>query len=123
MSKGRPVSLCPPNKGGVTFRTYKGVRGPANNTDKLVSFFTQLTFLAVWKSLSTLSAPIARVLAFYLWAGKSIVKLCSWSERLVLRLVGWLAGPAFPKSRWLRQWGRHYVPLDVRKWHVVVGKP
>lgn len=122
MSKVKSVALCPPNRGGVTFRSYKAVKGPGNNTDRLISFFTQLTFLAVWKSLTTLSAPIARVLAVYIWAGRSFVKLCSWSERVLLKLVGWLASPAFPHSRWLQQWGRHYVPLDVRKWHVVACK-
>eukprot|EP00878_Enallax_costatus_P014363 GHUV01015023.1.p1 GENE.GHUV01015023.1~~GHUV01015023.1.p1 ORF type:complete len:539 (+),score=116.66 GHUV01015023.1:555-2171(+) len=121
MSKAKSVVLCPPNRGGVTFRSYRAVKGPASNSDKLISFITQLTFLAVWKSLSTLSAPIARVLAFYIWAGRSFVKLCSWSERVLLKLLGWLASPAFPHSRWLRRWARQYVPLDVRKWHVVVA--
>lgn len=118
------ASLCPPARGGVALRSaHKAARGPASNADRLVSFITQLTFLALWKSLTTLSAPIARLLGLYLWAGRSALKLASWLQRLLLHLVGWLAGPAFPKSAWLRAWGRNYVPLDLRKWHVAVGEP
>lgn len=124
--KANSAIVCPAGRGGAQFRSHKGLAHNKsirhNNTDKLISFFTQLTFLAVWKSLATLSAPIAKVLAFYLWAGRSVLKLTAWTETLVLRLIGWLASPAFPSSRWLRQWGRTYVPLDVRKWHAVVGK-
>lgn len=120
-----PASLCAAPRGGVQFRSSKYVRGPGsskNNADKLVSFFTQLTFLAVWRALGTLSAPVARVLALYIWTGRSFLKLTSFSQTLVLRLVGWLGAPAFSQSRarWIRRWS--YVPLDVRKWHVVIGK-
>jgi hypothetical protein len=120
-----PASLYAAPRGGVQFRSSKSIRGPGSsktNTDKLISFFTQLTFLAVWRALGTLSAPVARVLALYIWAGRSVLKLTAFSQTLVLRLVGWLGAPAFKQSRarWIRRWS--YVPLDVRKWHVVVGK-
>ncbi|WIA29719.1 hypothetical protein OEZ86_012199 [Tetradesmus obliquus] len=53
--------------------------------------------------------------------GRSFLKLTSFSQTLVLRLVGWLGAPAFSQSRarWIRRWS--YVPLDVRKWHVVIA--
>lgn len=113
-------ALCPANRARVPGRSLRAHQH--SSTDKLVSWFLQLSLLAVWKSLTTLSAPIARVLAVYVWAGKSVLKICSWATRLVLKLTGWLASPAFPHSKWLRQWSRHLPwPLDVRKWHVVVG--
>jgi len=113
-------ALCPTNRGKVPLKG--SLRSHHSSTDKLVSWFLQLSLLAVWKSLTTLSAPVARVLAVYVWAGKSVLRVCSWATRLVLKLTGWLASPAFPHSKWLRQWSRHLPwPLDVRKWHVVVG--
>lgn len=113
--------LCPANRGKVPPRSLTS-RSKHSSTDKLVSWFLQLSLLAVWKSLTTFSAPVARVLALYVYTGKSILRVCSWATRLVLKLTGWLASPAFPHSRWIRQWSRHLPwPLDVRKWHVVVG--
>lgn len=114
-------AVCPANRGKVPL-TRSLARSHHSSTDKLVSWFLQLSLLAVWKSLTTLSAPVARVLAVYVWAGKSVLKICSWATRLVLKLTGWLGSPAFPHSKWVRQWSKHMPwPLDVRKWHVVVG--
>lgn len=112
--------LSSASRGKVPIRSL--TRSHHSSTDKLVSWFLQLSLLAVWKSLTTLSAPVARVLAVYVWAGKSVLKICSWATRLVLKLTGWLSSPAFPHSKWIRQWTKHLPwPLDVRKWHVVVG--
>jgi hypothetical protein len=114
-------AVCP--AGGAKLHV-RGLRSHQSSTDRLVAWFVQLSLLAVWKSLATLSRPVGRVLAMYVWAGKSLLKLASWGTRLVLRLTGWLASPAFPHSKWLRQWSRHSPwPLDVRKWHVAVGEP
>lgn len=115
--------LCPANRGKVQHRSLTSRSSHHSSTDKLVSWFLQLSLLAVWKSLTTFSAPLARVLALYVYTGKSILRVCSWATRLVLKLTGWLGSPAFTHSRWLRQWSRHLPwPLDVRKWHVVVGE-
>jgi hypothetical protein len=114
-------ALCPASRGKVPARSI--TRSHHSSTDKLVSWFLQLSLLAVWKSLTSLSVPVARVLAVYVWTGKSVLRVCSWATRLVLKLTGWLASPAFPHSRWLRQWSKHLPwQLDVRKWHVVVGE-
>lgn len=94
----------------------------ASNGDKLLSFITQLTVLALWKSLAAFSAPVARLLAFYMWAGKSTLKVTSWVQRVLLKVIGWLGSPAFTRTHWLRAWARQWLPLEVRKWHVAVGK-
>lgn len=92
-----------------------------SNADKLVNFITQLTLLAVWKTVAGIGAPFARVIAFYVWGGKSVYRLSSFLQRLVLKVIGWLSGPAFPRSNWLRQWGRYYLAVDFRRWHVGVA--
>eukprot|EP00879_Flechtneria_rotunda_P015208 GHRR01015899.1.p1 GENE.GHRR01015899.1~~GHRR01015899.1.p1 ORF type:complete len:277 (-),score=36.34 GHRR01015899.1:501-1331(-) len=118
--KAKQRALCPAHR-GLGKPGHKGLRGPTRNADKLVSFITQLTFLAIWKTLTRLSSPVTKVFAVYVWAGRSAIKICSWIQSVVLRLVGWLASSAFPKSQWLQQWSKHNMPLDVRKWHVAVG--
>eukprot|EP00879_Flechtneria_rotunda_P011235 GHRR01011734.1.p1 GENE.GHRR01011734.1~~GHRR01011734.1.p1 ORF type:complete len:243 (-),score=41.36 GHRR01011734.1:501-1229(-) len=118
--KAKQRALCPAHR-GLGKPGHKGLRGPTRNADKLVSFITQLTFLAIWKTLTRLSSPVTKVFAVYVWAGRSAIKICSWIQSVVLRLVGWLASSAFPKSQWLQQWSKHNMPLDVRKWHVAVA--
>lgn len=119
MRPKQPASLCP-TKRGVHY-THKSLK-QASNADRLFRFITQLTVLAIWKSLTTLSAPVGRLFAFYCWAGRATFKLTCWLQGLLLKVLGWLASPAFARTHWLRQWGKHYMPLDVKKWHVVVGK-
>jgi hypothetical protein len=101
-------------KGRVQRRKQSGV-------DKLFSFISQLTLLAVWKTVATVSAPFGRVIAFYLWWGKTFFRLTSFVQRIVYKTIGWLSGPAVPRAHWLRQWGRDYFPLDIKRWHVTVG--
>ncbi len=119
----RDNAMSKPRSGPVRRAKHGALRqSQPSGGDKLLRFLTQLAVLAVWKSLTTLSTPVARVIACYIWAGRSALKLAVWANRLTLRLTGWLASPAFARSHWLRQWGNHYVPLDVRKWHVVAGE-
>ncbi len=116
----KPRPLCPPARGHVPFRTPQ--TRSLSSADKLLRFITQLTILAIWKSVTTLSVPFGRAFAVWFWAGRSAYSLTSWLHRLVYKLLGWLYSPVFARNHWLRQWGKQHVPLDVRKWHVVVGE-
>jgi hypothetical protein len=89
--------------------------------DKLYRFVVHITFLALWKSVSALGAPFGRVLAFYLWSYKSIVKFVAEIQRLVCRTLGWLSEPAFPRHSWLRALNRTYLPLDLKRWQIGLG--
>ena len=112
---------CPPARGGAQWRGSGKDKGVAASADKLLQFFTQLAIVALWKSLAALSAPVSRVFAFYFWTGRATVKLSQWVQRLLLKVVGWLGSPAVSRDHWLRAWGRHYSPIDVKKWHLAVG--
>lgn len=94
----------------------------ASEPERLVKYFLQLSVLALWKSFTTISAPFARILAFYVWVGRAGFKVTAWLQRVLLKLVGWLGSPAFERSHWLRQWSRNYMPGDVRRWHLIVGE-
>jgi hypothetical protein len=69
-----------------------------------------------------LSAPVARLFAFYVWAGRATLKIASWAQRLVLKIIAWLGSPAFGRGHWMRPWTRPYMPFEAHRWHVVVGK-
>ena len=110
--------------------TSKVARGPKgriairqqSSGNRLLSFISQLTLLAVWKTISTVSAPFGKVLAFYLWWGKIFFRLGSFVQRIVYKTLGWLSGPALPRSNLLRRVAKDFFPLDIKKWHVTVGE-
>jgi hypothetical protein len=110
----------------IDLQRYRGKGGflkePSNGGDKLFSFVSQLVLLLLWKSLSVVSVPFSRVLACYLWTGRSIYALFDFVERCLLRIVGWFGASAFSRSHSIGRLSRHYFALDVRRWHVGIGE-
>ena len=98
------------------------LREPSNGGDKLFSFVSQLVLLLLWKSLSVVFVPFSRVLACYLWTGRSIYALFDCVEHSLLRIVGWFGASAFSRSHAIGRLSRHYVAFNVRRWHVGLGE-
>lgn len=90
----------------------------SSDAGKLLAYVLQLSLLALYK----VSAPVSRVFAFYWWLGSSVCKLAAWVEKVFLKLVAWLSSPALARGSPTRAWIRQYAPMDVRRWHLVIGE-
>lgn len=76
-----------------------------------------LRLVLVQVLLQLLLSPFKGVLAWNLLLGRSTLNLASHLQRLLLRLVGWLA--ASPgRHAWMRA-----VPHGARRWHLAAGAP
>lgn len=87
----------------------------------LVRFLTNLALMALWKSLLVVAVPLARVLAVYIWLGKSACRLTVYVRRLLLRAIGWSCGPVPARSR-IARIARYQLGVDLRRWHLGLGE-
>lgn len=95
---------------------------PSPSTSKLLRYIAQLVVVAIYKSLTTVSTPLAGIIAFYIWCGRGALNLVKVAQRLLLRGIGWLSCSAFSPDNWLRVWARHNANFNIKRWHITVGK-
>ena len=103
------------------YRTGSVLHGSATPASRLVA---QLLVVTLWRSLGTLCRPLGKLLALYLWAGRSALGVVAYLEHLVLHAVGWLSGTAFGRRHPLTRLSRFYFGwrIYIRRWHVGVGE-
>lgn len=85
-----------------------------SDSSRLVSYLLQFSLVVAWRAVSTISAPVTRVFSFYVASWRALGRLVAWSQRVLCKLLAWLASPAFDKG------ARHWE--GYRRWHVVLGK-
>ena len=73
--------------------------------------------LALWRIISSLGAPFGRILAVFLFLGRSFSTIVSELQRSILSVVGWLSAP--PSLPLLRHLGQSF--LHTRRWHFGAG--
>lgn len=94
---------------------------PRSTADKLLQLIIQLTIVALWKSLMVLSSPFGKVLALNLWMGKSVCRMSLYLQRQVFKTLGWLSGPAFPRSHQVTKLSHYYFAADIKRWQIGVA--
>jgi hypothetical protein len=116
--RGMPPLVAPLRGAQARGGPQKSISG-----DVVLLKLTQASLAALCRAPGLLlGTPVLSLLAAYVAAFRAVLKLTLWTERCALRGIGWLGSPAFGRSAWARAWSRAYVPLDVRKWHVVFGE-
>lgn len=83
--------------------------------DRLTKLLFELT---IWRGLLALGEPFRKLVALYLFFGRSIWTAGSDLLRLVWRVVGWLSAP--PRGAFWRQLGQGFV--ELKRWHLTLGE-
>ena len=83
--------------------------------DRLTRLLLDIT---VWRLLSVAGSPFKRIIAWYLFTGRSLWMLVVDVQRWLWRAAGWLSAP--PRSRSLHSFGR--PAFDFRRWHYGLGE-
>jgi hypothetical protein len=89
---------------------------------KLLVWFLQLSLVSLSRFVTSLTAPLGRVLTAQLFLGRSCGKLLTWLKGVVLHWVAWLFGPALPRNHWVQRWSRQYGVEVIRRCHVILGE-
>ena len=87
---------------------------PAFSATKLL---IDISFLRI--VLTLLLSPFQKLLAWQLFCGRSFLHIAAHLKRVLLTAIGWLS--AQPRSQTLRYLLSSFT--DVRRWHLVAGKP
>ena len=83
--------------------------------DRLTKLLFELT---IWRGLLALGEPFRKLVAFYLFFGRSIWTAGSDLLRLIWRVVGWLSAP--PRGTFWKQLGQGFV--ELKRWHLTLGE-
>lgn len=122
----------------IELHRYRGKLASLATESSMGQFISQLLLALMWRPLRTcvshLVAPLGRILAAYLWAGRWAYVFGLHLTRSLLRVVGWLSGSPFSDSS-RRGDGRHHHALlivriyryyfggfEIKRWHLVMGK-
>ena len=124
----------------IELHRYRGKLASLATESSMGQFISQLLLALMWRPLGTcvshLVAPLARILAAYLWAGRWAYVFGLHLTRSLLRVVGWLSGSPFSASSH-RGDGRHhdrhallivrvyrfyFGSFEIKRWHLVIGK-
>ena len=89
--------------------------------EKSLQFLFKLFLASLWHSFSLFSVPLNKLLAAYVFTGKSLLRLSVFVERSALKFVGWLSNPAFSREHRLSRLSRFYFAADFRRWHIAAG--
>ena len=91
---------------------------PPCNDLSITRLLINITFARILLLLGGLFTPFRGWLSWNLLLGRSLWQLARDIERLLVRLIGWLAAP--PRHPWLRSLGTGV--LNVRRWHLAAGE-
>ena len=83
--------------------------------DRLTKLLFELT---IWRGLLALGEPFRRLVAFYLFFGRSLWTAGGDLTRLLWRAIGWLSAP--PRGAFWKPLGQGLV--ELKRWHLTLGE-
>eukprot|EP00798_Chlamydomonas_sp_ICE-L_P007369 gene7369-492_t len=84
-------------------------------------YLPRTLLLPLYKTLVFAASPLNRLIACYLWSGRSILALTHFTERVLLGIIGWLYGKAFREKNPIARFFKFYFAADVRRWHMAMA--